>query len=1085
MKGLANLKDILKSKGEQFINMLLKQYVVITEQVDGSRFCVQRTKKGLVYYKGSGSKPINLIDRTLMIYYERAISYIEGIPMDVQLKMPLQYKFGFQYLDNQKPHNIEYDRLPDNNLIITDIQVLNNGKVVKTITDTKILTDWAKLFIVQKPPVIFKGNLNDHQKQKIREFLKTPDEDLVKIFKTQSFTRFIVTLLNTSLKRTALMNNLDKSVESIVFKFIEGKKSFTGKVIDPIFLNKAQSIEDSPKRKSNDTYQIAMLDIVEHLQGINLKDISLKGDSSEKRYIELISILFNDYIEKNGYKFIGVDFQVPEFAKGDGFKLNTSFIENQRTIEILRNTVMQDLYKIFLGSFKKERKHSTALLTDTVIASINELVSKIKGIIEDEPEANEVKDFMSFLGHDKIATSDTVFEQLIFEGVEPAPGKENPGNKKVNIFVGRFQPFTTGHLKALESVYKKNRLPVVICLVKGKKSGGGPFDMDMQLSMLRLITKSYKFIESVVVISTGFIEDIINELRPVYEPVLWATGTDRYSSYKSMIKRYASDLNITDLDIFEIPRGDEDVSATKVRAALGIDDKETFLKMTPKAIHRMYDELKMVIEPVSEKHTKTFYEVINESEVLNESKIYSSDEEVLNAFAGINLPGDIMAQIINGEIKPIQKTFPRGGGNSYSDEKNYTISDLENILKDEPELVITCSKSSIKVRTKYSIRICQTGGVELLSDGTVKQDTDFNRMILLYNFWSNNKNSITVVDKQAAGIGYENMQIDAINEAIDELNPNREPIPLYINGKRESRSVMFCDEISGVPKADFVLRCEPEDYWISYKHGEYYIDDDADGGASKIPAGEGKKNKGVNKKVPFQQWGSMSSLVEDEYQASNPEIKKISDRFLGDVIANLSHTKHEEVTGIKKEKKLWYFKRGENWEEVTDEQYLLILNERGPGATLWKNTLNSGKPWDVYFMTSAVSFSRQLADAGKKGQILAQKAIWGKNFEKPGGPYGENNVNALLQDSERVKVGAIMTDVNGETELTGIDISPTRAGHWVESPTLPDDANYNPTLCIRHTKGSDFGLTEGGNSLILGGRYLIMPYGSTSTAKEI
>ena len=96
MKGLANLRDILKSKGEQFVNMLLKQYVVITEQVDGSRFCVQRTKKGLVYYKGSNSKPINLVDRTLMVYYEKAISYIEGIPMDIQLKIQILFKYGHQ-----------------------------------------------------------------------------------------------------------------------------------------------------------------------------------------------------------------------------------------------------------------------------------------------------------------------------------------------------------------------------------------------------------------------------------------------------------------------------------------------------------------------------------------------------------------------------------------------------------------------------------------------------------------------------------------------------------------------------------------------------------------------------------------------------------------------------------------------------------------------------------------------------------------------------------------------------------------------------------------------------------------------------
>ena len=991
--------------------------------------------------------------------------------------MPLQYKFGFQYLSNQKPHNVEYDRLPDNNLIITDIQVLNSGKVVKTITDTKILTDWAKLFIVQNPPVIFKGNLNDNQKQKIREFLKSPDEDLIKIFKTQSFTRFIVSLLNPSLKRTALMNTLDKSVESIVFKFIEGKKSFTGKVLDPIFLNQAQTIEDKPVRKSNDTYQIAMLDVIEHLQNIKLVNIKLQEDSSEKRYIELISILFNDYIEKNGYKFVGVDFQVPDFAKGDDFKLNTAFITNQRTVEILRNPVMQDLYKIFLGSFKKQRKHSTALLTDTVISAINELVSKIKSIIDDEPDTNEVRDFMSFLGHDKIATSDTVFEQLIFEGVTPAPGKENPGNKKVNIFVGRFQPFTTGHLKALESVYKKNRLPVVVCLVKGKKSGGGPFDMDIQLGMLRLITKSYKFIESVVVIPSGFIEDIINELRPVYEPVLWATGTDRYSSYKSMIKRYATDLNIQDLDIFEIPRGDDDVSATKVRAALEIDDKETFKEMTPKAIHRMYDELKMVIQPVAETYTKNFYEVINEAVTFN------SDEELIRALGGNEIPDEMVLKIINGEI-PVNNsiTFARGGGSSYSDEKNYKISDLDNILKDEGELVITTASSVKKVRTKYSIRICQTGNITLDSDGNVKDNSDFKRLIALYAWYKSNENNITVLEKQAPGIGYEDMQIDAINAGIDEVNPNREPIQLYINGEENGgRKIMYCETLTGVPKADFVLKCEPEDYFISYKHGEYYIEDDAhDGGASQL-----NQKKLVSNKVPFQQWGSMSSLVDKEYRPANKEIKATSDKFISDVLSNLSHTKHEKVTGIKKEKKLWYIQLGNKWQEVTDKQYLLILNERGPTATLWKNTLNSGEPWDIYFMTSAVSFSRQLGDAGKKGQILAQKAIWGKDFEKPGGPYGENNVNALLQDSKKVKVGAIMKDVGGETELVGIDISPTSAGHWVESPTLPDDANYNPTLCIRHTKGSDFGLTEGSNSLILGGRYLIMPYGSTSTAKEI
>lgn len=47
------------------------------------------------------------------------------------------------------------------------------------------------------------------------------------------------------------------------------------------------------------------------------------------------------------------------------------------------------------------------------------------------------------------------------------PHKEQ-GKKKVNMFVGRFQPFTLGHVKVFEKMYKENGLPVVVFLVRGK-----------------------------------------------------------------------------------------------------------------------------------------------------------------------------------------------------------------------------------------------------------------------------------------------------------------------------------------------------------------------------------------------------------------------------------------------------------------------------------------------------------------------------------------------------------------------------------------------------------------------------------------
>ena len=51
---------------------------------------------------------------------------------------------------------------------------------------------------------------------------------------------------------------------------------------------------------------------------------------------------------------------------------------------------------------------------------------------------------------------------------------------------------------------------------------------------------------------------------------------------------------------FEIKRGDENISASKVRNALKIDDEKTFKKMTPKSIHGFYKPLQTIMQPIKE-----------------------------------------------------------------------------------------------------------------------------------------------------------------------------------------------------------------------------------------------------------------------------------------------------------------------------------------------------------------------------------------------------------------------------------------------------------------------------------------------------
>jgi hypothetical protein len=162
---LTNLREIYKNRGRDFIENLFTKYVIVSEQLDGSRFTVTKDTNGtLVYCKKDGSV-INLIDRTMMVFYEKAISHFDGLGSEVTIKMPDNWVFGFQYFPSMAPVNIVYDRLPKNNLILTDIQITNGlGRVLKTISDPRVLRYWAKIIEFENPPVIYNGYLTSLQK---------------------------------------------------------------------------------------------------------------------------------------------------------------------------------------------------------------------------------------------------------------------------------------------------------------------------------------------------------------------------------------------------------------------------------------------------------------------------------------------------------------------------------------------------------------------------------------------------------------------------------------------------------------------------------------------------------------------------------------------------------------------------------------------------------------------------------------------------------------------------------------------------------------------------------------------------------
>ena len=190
----------------------------------------------------------------------------------------------------------------------------------------------------------------------------------------------------------------------------------------------------------------------------------------------------------------------------------------------------------------------------------------------------------------------------------------NQGKKLVNIFAGRFQPFTLGHVKVFEQMYKENGLPTVVLIVRSDRNKEkAPFSEDLQIAMFEKMKKEYPFLEAAFVINNAAIDNIFATVRPAYEPILWGFGSDRKNAYENMINKpaYREQLNVNpEFSGYEIKRGDEDISATKVREALIIDDQNGFKKLTPKSIHNMFVSLKNAIQPIQESF-KTFNEFKN------------------------------------------------------------------------------------------------------------------------------------------------------------------------------------------------------------------------------------------------------------------------------------------------------------------------------------------------------------------------------------------------------------------------------------------------------------------------------------------
>jgi hypothetical protein len=386
MAEILSLREVFRKEGMTFVNRLFDDFVIISEKLNATRFCVQRLEDGsLEFFKRDGK--ISKIDRALSRLYEQPIQYFESLPKDVINKLLVGYRYGFRFFHDTNQAMIAYDTLPMNGLVLTDIK---RSRDDKSIDDMSVLIKISDLLRVEKPPIIWYGELDGSQKTRLLEYLRTPEDKLKIKFKTESFTKYIISILNPKLKTSVLKDDLDKPIDSIVFKFLVdgGKEVVYAKAVDPMItqVNRVAEAEREPQ----DLYGIILSDIVEFIKLNGLIKYPVSKTTTDEKYLELMCSIYNDYMGKMKYRYEGIEINPLNFAKAPQFELNTGLIMDLKTRSILgESTINRHIFKILMSAFHKPKKKPTGTVTQMLIDDVVELSSKIKDKIATKEQIGE------------------------------------------------------------------------------------------------------------------------------------------------------------------------------------------------------------------------------------------------------------------------------------------------------------------------------------------------------------------------------------------------------------------------------------------------------------------------------------------------------------------------------------------------------------------------------------------------------------------------------------------------------------------------------------------------------------------------
>lgn len=605
MNTIKTIKELYSELGEKFYNDLLSSEFTVYEKLDGNYFgIVILSNSQMNFFRKNLSNSICDIDRTLTTLYEAPINYFNNL--NIKVPLPIGYKFSFYYFPNDKPLSIKYDKMPKNNLVLNYIEDEKGNKINDLIT----LEYYADLLKVDRPPIYFKGKLTDVQKDEILKYLSSEIKD------NENIISKILKIITPNIKNTFLKNDLNSVLKNLFFKFDNGNEVRYSKLFNESF----DGLIKQDFRENDDSYYLILSDIIDFIMLQNLESIRLPKKNYDQRYVSLMCILFNRFIEKKGDYYLDFEFFAPVNIEYN--KINKELIKNKETLIILTQSLnFEELFKIMLGSFRKKRKRKHPLMGEKTLKFFNEIVDKITDLCSFDVSINESfitfeefqriyidgEDSKDVVGVDidvynrenvqrtseyRIPTFDiNLFLSTCFlDNTNIRPRTVNKKKPKVNLIIDTFNPMSNFQYDVCRKSFSEFKTPVYLIVIRSETPA---FANDTLVKILESL-KTEEFIEGFMLIDRPLISTIYNHLKDEYNINKFICNS-KWSIYMD-IQIKTNELNGNTFNILDTINPieyyeEDDVVKLKVKNALDAKDYIKFKENVPSQYSNMYNEI--------------------------------------------------------------------------------------------------------------------------------------------------------------------------------------------------------------------------------------------------------------------------------------------------------------------------------------------------------------------------------------------------------------------------------------------------------------------------------------------------------------